>query len=423
MTDRDLAAWLAHAERLHPRTIDLSLERIATVLARLGLDRPPFAVLTVGGTNGKGSCVAFLEAMLIASGRRVGAYTSPHLVRYTERVRLAGQEIDAAALAAAFARVEAARDGLALTYFEFGTATALEAFRAAGVEVAVLEVGLGGRLDAVNAVEPLGAAVTSVALDHMDLLGTDRESIGREKAGIFRTGRPAVCGDLDPPRSLLEHAAALGAPLLRLGHEVRFRSAGERWDLTVGERTLAGLPAPALAGAFQRRNAACAIALLLALARELPLDEAAIRAGLERARNPGRLDRRRLADGVELVLDVAHNPAAAAELARALHEGDRGRTYAVIGVLADKDATGIARALHGAVDGWFAAGLDGPRGRSGVELAALLRREDCSPVAAHADVPAALAAARAAARAGDRIVVLGSFHTVGAALESGVCSR
>lgn len=422
MTARDLAAWLAHAERLHPKSVDLSLERVAGVLARLGLDRPPFAVLTVGGTNGKGSCVAFLEAMLVASGRRVGAYASPHLVRYTERVRLDGREIGETALAAAFARVEAARGDVTLTYFEFGTAAALEAFRAAGVEVAVLEVGLGGRLDAVNAVEPLGAVVTSVALDHQEQLGPDRESIGREKAGIYRAGRPAVCGDLDPPRSLLEHATALGAPLLRLSHEVRWRGAGEGWDLSVAGRALSALPSPALAGGFQRRNAACAIALLLALERELPVSELAIRAGLATARNPGRFDRRLLAGGVELVLDVAHNPAAAAELARALQEGDRGRSYAVIGVLADKDAAGIARALHGAFDGWHAAGLDGPRGRSGESLAATLRAEDCSPVAAHVDVGAALAAARAEARVGDRIVVLGSFHTVGAVLASGVCS-
>jgi len=423
VTDRDLAAWLDHAERLHPRSIDLSLERVSVVLARLALERPPFAVITVGGTNGKGSCVAFLEAMLAASGRRVGAYTSPHLVRYTERVRLDGREIDEHALAAAFARVEAVRDGQTLTYFEFGTVAALEAFRAAGAEVAVLEVGLGGRFDAVNAVEPLGAVVTSVALDHQELLGADREAIGREKAGILRAGRPAVCGDLDPPLSLVEQARALGAPLLRLGHEVRWQGAAEGWEVAVGARTLRGLPLPALAGGFQRRNAACAIALLVALEHELPVDERAIRAGLTQARNPGRLERRQLDDGIELVLDVAHNPAAAAELARALHDGDRGRSFAVIGVLADKDAAGIAGALHGAIDGWFAAGLAGPRGRSGEDLARILRSSDCSPVTAHADVATAFAAARAAARAGDRIVVLGSFHTVGAMMAAGVCSR
>ena len=425
MSARDLAAWLVHAERLHPLGIDLSLERIGAVLARLDLVPPPFPVLTVGGTNGKGSCVAFLEAMLGAAGRRVGAYASPHLLRYTERVRIAGAEVEPEALADAFARVEAARGDIALTYFEFGTAAALVAFRTAGIEVAVLEVGLGGRLDAVNALEPRASIITGVALDHQDLLGHDREAIAFEKAGIFRAARPAVCGDADPPASLVERARALGAPLTVIGREARFAVHREAWDLVTPRAEHRALPLPGLSGAFQFRNASCAIAALDALSDELPVPEPAIGDGLRRARNPGRCERLAIDGGrLELLLDVAHNPDAAAALARELASSRcAGRTLAVFGVLADKDATGIARALSGAVDQWFAAGLEGPRGRSGAALAAALDGAGVAPVAACHDVAAALVAARSASRAGDRIVVCGSFLTVGAAMATGLYSR
>jgi dihydrofolate synthase/folylpolyglutamate synthase len=420
VTARDLAAWLDHAERLHPKSIDLGLGRVAAVLRRLDLQRPPFTVLTVGGTNGKGSCVAFAAAILQAAGRRCGAYSSPHLVRYTERVRIAGEEIETGALAEAFAEVEAARDGLPLTYFEFGTLAALCAFRRASIEVAVLEVGLGGRLDAVNAVEPAVSVVTNVALDHRDLLGPDRESIGGEKAGILRAGRPAFCGDADPPAALLAEAERLGCALQRIGHEFTIERPGRGWTLTHQGGRLEGLPEPALAGAFQYANAACAIAATLALGEPLP--RAAIDAGLRGARNPGRLQR--AGEAGEVMLDVAHNPAAAAALAAALAaEPAKGRTLAVIGVLADKDASGIARALDAEVDGWFAAGLDGARGRSGADLASALRAAELrAPIDAYADVLAAHAAARAALIAGDRLLVVGSFHTVGAVLEAGLYS-
>jgi dihydrofolate synthase/folylpolyglutamate synthase len=415
---RDLAAWLDHAARLHPKTVDLGLGRVAAVLRRLGLERPPFRAIAVGGTNGKGSCVAFIEAMLSAAGRRCGAYTSPHLVRYTERVKVDGQEASPAALAEAFAEVEAARDAAQLTYFEFGTLAALCAFRRAGIELAVLEVGLGGRLDAVNAVDPVVSVVTSVALDHQELLGPDRERIGMEKAGIFRTGRVAICGDPDPPASLIAEARRIGADPWRIGHEFKVERAGDAWTLVHRQGRIEGLPPPALAGAFQYANAACAVAALLASGDTPP--RAALEAGLRAARNSGRLQR--VGPAGEVVLDVAHNPAAAAALAAALAaEPGAGRTLAVLGVLADKDAGGIARALDPVVDAWFAAGLAGPRGRDGAALAAALRDAGLrGQVSAHADVLAAHAAARAALVPGDRLLVVGSFHTVGAVLEAGL---
>ena len=415
---RDLAAWLDHAERLHPKSIDLGLERVAVVLRRLGLVRPPFRAIAVGGTNGKGSCVAFIEAMLRAAGRRTGAYTSPHLVRYTERVRIDGVEATPTALAEAFAEVEAARGAVPLTYFEFGTLAALCAFRRAGVELAVLEVGLGGRLDAVNVVDSEVSVVTSIALDHQDLLGAGRERIGAEKAGIFRRDRPAICGDAEPPASLVAEAGRIGAKLWRIGHEFVVEHEGAHWTLVHPHGRIAGLPAPALAGAFQYGNAACAIAALLASGDPLP--PAVIVAGLRAARNAGRLQRLGMAG--EVVLDVAHNPAAAAALAEALAATPvAGRTLAVLGVLADKDAVGIARALDQIVDGWFAAGLAGARGRQGAALAAELRAVPMrGAVSAHADVLAAHAAARAALGPNDRLLVVGSFHTVGAVLEAGL---
>ena len=418
MTAPDLAAWLAHAERLHPKAIDLGLERVATVLRRLGLETPPYRVFTVGGTNGKGSCVAFMEAILRATGCRTGAYLSPHLVRYTERVRVDGTDSTEVELVAAFAEVEAARGDVTLTYFEFGTLAALCAFRSAGVETAILEVGLGGRLDAVNAVDPLVSVVTSVALDHRELLGSDRESIAVEKAGIFRHDRPAICGDADPPSTLLTEAERHGVRLWRIGREFSVERAGERWSLVHPGGRIAGLPLPALAGAFQLDNAACAIAALLALG--MPLPQVAVAAGLLAARNPGRLQR--VGAGGEVVLDVAHNPAAAAALAAALAASPAvGRTLAVIGVLVDKDAAGIAAALDPIIDAWYAATLDGARGRSAAALAVELCAVPVhGAVSVHDDVLAAHAAARAGLEPGDRLLVVGSFHTVGAVLGAGL---
>jgi len=406
--------WLHWQETLHPRTIELGLERVRAVLRRLQPAPPSHIVITVGGTNGKGSCVALLEAMLRAAGYRVGTYTSPHLLRYNERIRVNGAEADDASICQAFARIDAARGDHSLTYFEFGTLAALELFRDAAVEVAVLEVGLGGRLDAVNIVDADAALVVSVGIDHIDWLGPDRDSIGYEKAGIFRPGRPAICADPDPPPRLLDHAQHLGALFQRVGRDYGFARTGQTWRWWSKEMQLGDLPPPALAGAQQLGNAAAALATLFSLRHRLPVQPDAICTGLLRARLPGRFQV--IPGRVEWILDVAHNPHSAAVLADNLRERPcSGRTVAIIGLLADKDASGVIQALAGSVDQWYATTLAGPRGRSGAELAALLWATGARATA-HDDVIDACRAARLAASPDDRIVVLGSFHTVAPAL-------
>lgn len=393
--------------------MELGLERVRAVLARLGWQGAPWPVVTVAGTNGKGSVVALLEAACLAAGRRVGAYTSPHLVRFNERVRIGGAEAGDEALCEAFARVEAARGDIPLTYFEFATLAALVLFAEAGIEAAVLEVGLGGRLDAVNAVDPDVAVITQVALDHTEWLGPDREAIGAEKAGILRPGRPAVVGEAAPPRSVLEAAARLGAAIRVAGRDYRWEAAGGGWRFRcdgVDER----LPAPALPGAHQLANAACARMAFELLRTHLAAPAAAFAEGLVRVRLAGRLQ---VVPGTpELVLDVAHNPAAAAALAAWL-AACRRPTAAVLGMLADKDAAATVAALAPVVDAWHTIPLPGARGRSAEDLARAVRgAAPGAVVAAWPDVGAALAAARAAVPAQGRVVVTGSFLTVGAAL-------
>ena len=402
--------WLRWQETLHPRTIELGLDRVRAVLQQLQPEPPPFIVVTIGGTNGKGSCVALLEAMLRAAGYRVGAYTSPHLLRYNERIRIDGAEADDAALCQAFARIDAVRGERSLTYFEFGTLAALELFWQAGIDIALLEVGLGGRLDAVNAVDSDAALVVSIDLDHTEWLGPDRDSIGYEKAGIYRPGRPALCADPAPPQRLIAHAATIGARLQCVGRDYRFARDGDVWRWQSGEARLDDLPLPALAGAHQLGNAAAAIATLACLSQRIAVPPAAIRAGLQHVRLPGRFQ---IVPGpVEWILDVAHNPHGATALAAHLRERPcAGLTHAICGLLADKDAGGVIQALTGVVHDWYTTTLDGPRGRSAVELAELLSAIGARAAAA-GDVLSACQAARASAVPGDRIVVLGSFHTV-----------
>jgi dihydrofolate synthase/folylpolyglutamate synthase len=408
----DLAAWLSYLERVHPRTIDLGLERVARVRDRLGLALT-CTVITVGGTNGKGSTCAMLEAMLRAAGYRVGLYTSPHLLRYNERVRIDGRETTDAQLVAAFERVEAARGDTSLTYFEFGTLAAALLFRDAGLDVAVLEVGLGGRLDAVNLFDPDCAIVASIGLDHMDYLGPTRESIGLEKAGIFRPGRPAVVGDADPPASLLEQAARVGSCLLLNERDFGARADAGQWTYWSTQGRRAGLPWPALRGDYQLANAAAALACLDCLREQLPIDAGAIRRGLVEVVLPGRFQV--LPGRPIVVLDVAHNPQAAERLRESLARmGSFATTYAVFGMLKDKDIAGVAAALAGCVDRWLLAPLPGPRGATADELRGKLGAAGFStPVEAFENIPAAYRYARERARADDRILVFGSFHTVG----------
>lgn len=415
---RTLAEWLDWQSGIHPRTIELGLERIRRVLARLPVLRPAGPVIVVAGTNGKGSVAAYLEAVQSAAGLRVGTYSSPHLVHYEERVRIAGRPIDAATLCSIFEEVEAARGEEPLTFFEYGTAAALLAFTRAGVDAWVLEVGLGGRLDAVNAIDADAAIVVSIGLDHTEWLGPDLESIGREKAGVFRAGRPAILGSRDLPESVAAVGAAVGARLYALGRD--FDAVGEAgaatWAFTMGEQRLDPLPPPALPGAVQRTNAAAALAALAALGR-LPAAPVVARA-LTSVELPGRFQRMVDAHGVEWVLDVAHNPAAAAVLAANLRAMPvRGRTIGVVGLLADKDAEGVARELAGALDAYVAVTLDGERGREAGALARLFEPARAPLLGRAADVAPALELARGRAQGGDRVVVFGSFHLVGPALE------
>lgn len=416
MTQRALADWLAYIERQHPKSIDMGLERVREVAGHLGLGKPARHVVTVGGTNGKGSTVAFIEAIARAAGWKVGAYTSPHLLAYNERVRIDGRDADDAALVEAFEAVEAARGEISLTYFEYGTLAALWLFERSELDLAILEVGLGGRLDATNLVDPDVAVITTVDLDHQDYLGDDRELIGFEKAGIARAWKPLVLGEDDPPASVLRHAYAIGASALRAGSDFFFERIDEahwRWR-EVGFEIV--LPMPQLAAPTQLRNAATAMAALRAL--DQPIPEQAYADGVASARIAGRLQAFER-DGVQVVVDVGHNPQAARELAAWLRSSPHsGRTYAVFAALGDKDAAGVVAALAGDIDGWFLAGLadDNPRGLDVEAFAQRLQATAAAAGARHATVPEALAAALAEAQPGDRILVFGSFHTVAAAL-------
>ncbi len=411
-----LADWLARLERLHPSAIELGLARVRRVKGAMGL-APAFPIIIVGGTNGKGSTCAYLEAILGAAGYKTGLYTSPHLLRYNERVRIAGAEASDADLVRAFERVDAARGDTSLTYFEFGTLGAMAQFIDAGVDVAILEVGLGGRLDAVNVFDADAAVVTSVDLDHMEYLGDTREKIGFEKAGIYRAGRPAICADPTPPASLVEHARRIGAELRCVERDFAAQREDDHWTFRGADLSWPDLPLPAMAGAYQLRNAAAALAALEGLRARLPVGEAAIRQGLATTRVPGRFQR--IARAPDVILDVAHNPEAARALAATLREQPvTGRTLAVVGMLADKDAAGVFAALSGQVDAWWTCTPDSPRARDAAELAAILREHaGGAPVREQPDVSAALAEARSAAREGDRILVFGSFYTVAAVLD------
>ena len=412
-----LDAWLEWQQTLHPRAMDLGLERVTRVLERTGWRPPQVPVLTVGGTNGKGSCVATIAALLAAGGYRVATFTSPHLVDYRERIRVDGVPVSAASLVAAFERIADALGADTLTFFEFNTLAALLVFETACPDAVVLEVGMGGRLDAVNVVDPDVAVIVSVGLDHMEWLGPDVESIGREKAGILRAGRPAVVGTPAPPRSVLEVANAIGADLRLRGRDfdATVREDG-RWDYRDRDGRLDSLPEPGLTGVVQVDNAATALAALRALGPRLPLGRPAVERGLAQVRLAGRFQRLQDAGGVEWVLDVAHNEDSARTLAANLRRWSvAGRTLAVCGMLADKDVQQVAGLLGGVVDRWYAASTDGPRGLAAEELSARAAGAGVT-MAPAGDVEAALAVAAAAARPGDRVVVFGSFHTVGPAL-------
>ncbi len=415
---RTLSDWLIYLERLHPRTIEMGLERVNRVRTELGLG-PSFPVITVGGTNGKGSTCAMIEAILSRAGYRVGCYTSPHLLRYNERVRISRQEATDDELCNAFHSVETARisSGISLTYFEFGTLAAMRLFSQAGVDIAILEVGLGGRLDAVNIFDSDCAVLTSIDFDHMDYLGDTREKIGLEKAGIFRSGRAAICSEPDIPPTVRHHAKAVGAHLMHIGEH--FGYSANAADATLwgywgpgGKRH--SLPYPTLRGAYQLHNASGCLAALDAVKDRLPITMSDVRQGLLDVALPGRF--RVLPGRPVTVLDVAHNRGAAQALA--INLGSMGRyrrTYAVFAMLRDKDITGVARALAAKVDMWLTAGIDAPRGASADEATQALEAAGISGAETIRTFPnPVMAYAYACKRAAenDRICVFGSFHTV-----------
>ncbi|WP_231806510.1 bifunctional tetrahydrofolate synthase/dihydrofolate synthase [Stenotrophomonas sp. MMGLT7] len=431
--DSSLSGWLDYIERQHPSAIAMGLERVREVAARMRLGTPAGKepahgdvrrsceglarkTIVVGGTNGKGSTVAFIEAIARAAGWKVGAYTSPHLLRYNERVRIDGQEATDAQLVAGFEAVEAARGDTPLTYFEYGTLAALHVFAQSGLDLAVLEVGLGGRLDAVNIVDGDVAVITTVDIDHTEWLGPDRESIGEEKAGIIRAWKPVVLGEIDPPSSVLRRAYLLGANAIRAGSDFFHEPVdGGHWRWRDVAFRLE-LPMPQLSAPVQLANAAAAIAALRALGRPVPRQ--AWVEGVAAARLPGRLQAFDV-DGVEVLVDVGHNPQAARELAAALRARPvAGTTFAVYAALADKDAAGVAQTLAGAVDHWHLAGLEGPRGQSAAQLGERLHQAGIVAAVSADTVADALRQVLARARGGDRVLVFGSFHTAAEALQA-----
>ena len=412
----ELEAWLERLETLHPKKIDLGLARIGRVLDRLSLRMPPYRSIVIGGTNGKGSCVAMLESLYLAGGYRTGAFTSPHLWRFNERIRVDGIDADSATVVALFERIERARGEISLSYFEFSTAAALLNFARSEVDVALLEVGLGGRLDAVNAIDADASLIASIDLDHQEWLGTTREAIGHEKAGIMRCGRPAVVAERNPPESLLIHAADIDARLRRLGADFDFDTHREQWIYRSESAEVPGLPCPGFGGREQVANAAGCLAVVESLQSSLPLDRSVWPRGIERARPSGRIEERDIG-GVRWIFDVAHNPAAARVLAEALERRPvRGRTFAVVAMMQDKDHEGVLGPLMHVVRHWLLTRAGGTRGAAPESLAAVLAPGSAASI--HLDAVAACESARRRAAPGDRVLVFGSFYLVGPAMSA-----
>jgi dihydrofolate synthase / folylpolyglutamate synthase len=430
-----LQDWLAHCERLHPHSIDMGLDRVRAVADRMGL-RFDCPVITVAGTNGKGSTCAMLEAILLQAGYRTGVYTSPHLVQFEERCRILGESVNASELVANFEAVEAERvqkfnrdsdtltSEISLTYFEFSTLAILRLMSLANLDVVILEVGLGGRLDAVNIIDADCAVITSIDLDHTEFLGPDRESIGFEKAGIMRAGRPVVVSDPVPPQSVADHATTIGADLWRFGRDFNYSGDKLQWAWGGRDKRFTGLAYPALRGANQLVNASGALAALEALRQRIPVTAQAVRNGLAMVALPGRFQ---IVPGEPvLVLDVAHNPHAVAALTANLDAmGFYACTHAVFGAMADKDLTTMLARIGPLVDRWYLCDLPLPRAATAAQLATVLSAQTTTPpakanVAQHADPAQALAAAVLSANPTDRIVVFGSFLTVGGVLLNGI---
>lgn len=407
---RDLAGWLQYIEALHPKSISMGLDRVSQVKERLGLT-PNFPLIIVGGTNGKGSTCAMLESIYHQAGYRVAAYSSPHLLRYNERVRVNANEVSDDDLVEAFQAVEEARQEISLTYFEFGTLAAMWCFIKQGVEIGILEVGLGGRLDAVNVFEPNCTVVTTIDIDHIDFLGDSRESIGFEKAGIFRKGVVAICGDLSPPATLINHANTIGADLRMLNRDFSVVQAQHTWQFH-GHQSLKDLPLPALAGDFQLQNAACALAAIEVMQSQLPVTEEEIAAGLQSVKLPGRFQV--IGSAPTVILDVTHNPHAAHALVNNLRDAPTiGKTFAVFSMVADKDIEGVVAAVAPCIDAWYISAVQHSRAASSEYLIEIFEKTGVKQeVFCFANLDSAYEQACLDAGKNDRIIVFGSFFTV-----------
>jgi len=411
-----LDEWLTWLATLHPKQIDMSLDRVRGVLAALEISEPPYRVITVAGTNGKGSCVALLENIYLEAGYRVGAFSSPHLIKFNERIRFAGADVADATLIKVFETIDAARGELTLSYFEASAVAAMLHFAEAGADVAVLEVGMGGRLDAVNAVDADCALIVSIDLDHMDYLGPDRDVIGREKAGIVRAGRPVIVAETDPPDGLLDEIARREGALDLIGHDFKVATAEEGFEYQRTGHIARQFPRPVFGGRIQQDNAAAVVAAVDALQEMLPVDDSAIVAGLAGARVRGRFERVSINDG-EWIFDVAHNPASAALLIESLAELEPvGKTIAVFGAMHDKDLAAVISAFVPLIDEWFVGAIDSDRGAAPGEIAVLLESLGARSVSCQADVAGAAHAALGAGA--ERVVAFGSFYTVGPAMQA-----
>jgi dihydrofolate synthase/folylpolyglutamate synthase len=427
---RSLADWLSWQEQLHLSEIDLGLERIGKVAKNLGILAPPFPIITVAGTNGKGSCIAMLESILRAQGYQTGAYTSPHLIRYNERIAINNQAASDAQICAAFETIDKARQNtpdengkpISLTYFEFGTLAAILCFIEQNVDIALLEVGLGGRLDAANLWDASIAIITGIAIDHENWLGNDRETIGREKAGIMRHQRPVVCGDPEPPKSIQTEASRMGARLYQLKQDFDYHKQNNGWTWQGWDKQQFSLPLPALKGEFQLNNAATVVAALNLLGKQLPLSKAAFEQGLKRARLAGRMQI--IQKTPEWLLDVAHNPQSAEQLASYLkHNPLQGKTHAIFSMLADKDIHQVISLMQPFIDHWHIFGLPGNRAQTLETLEHQLQRQlqgtgNTSGISAYKDFTEVFHHLKKSVKSEDRVVAFGSFLVVSAVLET-----
>jgi len=418
MRFQTLPQWLKWQESLHFTEVDPGLERVGLVWQQLGGNsKLPFTVVTIAGTNGKGSSVAMLESILRAAGYRTGTYTSPHLLHYNERICIDGKSCDDKAICEAFDRIDKARDDTSLTYFEFATLAAVDIFSRNKIDIAILEVGMGGRLDAVNLFDTDIALITPISLDHTAWLGTNREAIGFEKAGVIRNGKPVVCSEKMPPKSLISHSDSLQSPSYLAGSEFNIVVTKDQWSWSNSDIQLKNLPFPALMGEYQLQNAAAVLQVISLLnSQRYAISEDAIRSGLARVQLAGRFQQ--IHGDVTTILDVTHNQQGAENLAKLLVEIPcQGQTFAVLSMLKDKDVATVASILKPVIDVWFVAGLEGSRGMTSKTLTAQLSNIiDEDKIKPFSTVIEAYDHAIIGAEKGDRVLVFGSFHTVEAVL-------